>query len=65
MEDYEQAAKSLLKALLIREKYSRLAYHRFPQTTARFLRSAENLKWREEDDVLPGTRVSSCTIDII
>ncbi|KAF5891982.1 AMP deaminase 3-like isoform X2, partial [Clarias magur] len=53
VEDYEQAAKSLLKALLIREKYSKLAYHRFPQTTARFLRSAENLKWREEDEVLP------------
>ncbi|GAA6093961.1 AMP deaminase 3 isoform X4 [Tachysurus ichikawai] len=53
VEDYEQAAKSLLKALFIREKYSKLAYHRFPQTTSRFLRSAENLKWREEDEVLP------------
>ncbi|KAK1799230.1 hypothetical protein P4O66_006704 [Electrophorus voltai] len=53
VEDYEQAAKSLLKALFIREKYSRLAYHRFPRTTAQFLRSAENTKWREEDDVLP------------
>lgn len=60
VEDYEQAAKSLLKALLIREKYSRLAYHRFPQTTARFLRSAESLKWREEDDVLPGICVRLC-----
>ncbi|TRY88543.1 hypothetical protein DNTS_002827, partial [Danionella cerebrum] len=53
VEDYEQAAKTLLKALLIREKYSRLAYHRFPRTTARFLRSAENEKWSEEDEVLP------------
>uniref|UniRef100_A0AAR2J646 AMP deaminase n=2 Tax=Pygocentrus nattereri TaxID=42514 RepID=A0AAR2J646_PYGNA len=34
VEDYEQAAKSLLKALFIREKYSKLAYHRFPRTTA-------------------------------
>ncbi|KAI1889815.1 hypothetical protein AGOR_G00166810 [Albula goreensis] len=53
VEDYEQAAKSLLKALFIREKYSKLAYHRFPRTTAQFLRSAENEKWREEDEVLP------------
>uniref|UniRef100_A0A674AJ55 AMP deaminase n=1 Tax=Salmo trutta TaxID=8032 RepID=A0A674AJ55_SALTR len=34
VEDYEQAAKTLMKALFIREKYSRLAYHRFPRTTA-------------------------------
>lgn len=37
VEDYEQAAKSLAKALLIREKYARLAYHRFPRTTAQYL----------------------------
>lgn len=54
MEDYEQAAKSLLKALLIREKYSKLAYFRFCRTTAQFLRSAENVKWSNEDEVLPG-----------
>ncbi|KAF7648764.1 hypothetical protein LDENG_00152260, partial [Lucifuga dentata] len=53
VEDYEQAAKALLKALFIREKYSRLAYHRFPRTTAQFLRTAENEKWREEDEILP------------
>ncbi|KAM4619231.1 AMP deaminase 3b [Polymixia lowei] len=53
VEDYEQAAQSLLKALFIREKYSRLAYHRFPRTIAYFLRSAENLDWKEEDEVLP------------
>nr|XP_046251161.1 AMP deaminase 3b isoform X1 [Scatophagus argus]XP_046251162.1 AMP deaminase 3b isoform X1 [Scatophagus argus]XP_046251163.1 AMP deaminase 3b isoform X1 [Scatophagus argus]XP_046251164.1 AMP deaminase 3b isoform X1 [Scatophagus argus] len=53
VEDYEQAAKSLLGALFIREKYSRLAYHHFPRTTARFLRNAENEKWREEDEVRP------------
>uniref|UniRef100_A0A8C1GWG7 AMP deaminase n=1 Tax=Cyprinus carpio TaxID=7962 RepID=A0A8C1GWG7_CYPCA len=34
VEDYEQAAKTLLKALFIREKYSRLAYHRFPRITS-------------------------------
>uniref|UniRef100_A0A673YKM2 AMP deaminase n=1 Tax=Salmo trutta TaxID=8032 RepID=A0A673YKM2_SALTR len=38
VEDYEQAAKTLMKALFIREKYSRLAYHRFPRTVAKFLR---------------------------
>ncbi|XP_029951781.1 LOW QUALITY PROTEIN: AMP deaminase 3-like [Salarias fasciatus] len=58
VEDYEQAAKSLLKALFIREKYSRLAYHRFPRTIARFLRDAENEKWQEEDEVLPD--ISPC-----
>ncbi|TMS05307.1 AMP deaminase 3 [Larimichthys crocea] len=53
VEDYEQAAQSLLKALFIREKYSRLAYHHFPRTAAQFLRNAENAKWKEEDEVLP------------
>ncbi|KAA8590341.1 hypothetical protein FQN60_014275 [Etheostoma spectabile] len=54
VEDYEQAAKSLLGALLIREKYSRLAYHHFPRTTARFLRNTQNEKWKEEDEIMPG-----------
>uniref|UniRef100_A0A7N8XJF1 AMP deaminase n=2 Tax=Mastacembelus armatus TaxID=205130 RepID=A0A7N8XJF1_9TELE len=53
VEDYEQAAKSLYKALLIRERYSRLAFHRFPRITAQFLRNGENELWREEDEVLP------------
>ncbi|XP_054465521.1 AMP deaminase 3 [Anoplopoma fimbria] len=53
VEDYEQAAKSLFKALIIREKYSKLAYHRFCRTTAQFLRSAENMRWSEEEEVLP------------
>ncbi|XP_067256283.1 AMP deaminase 3 isoform X3 [Chanodichthys erythropterus] len=53
VEDYEQAAKSLLKALFIREKYSKLAYHRFPRTTAQFLRIAANERWTEEDETLP------------
>uniref|UniRef100_A0A4W4F7K8 AMP deaminase n=1 Tax=Electrophorus electricus TaxID=8005 RepID=A0A4W4F7K8_ELEEL len=53
VEDYEQAATSLLKALFIREKYSRLAYHRFPRITAKFLRSANNETWNEEDEIIP------------
>ncbi|XP_059917404.1 AMP deaminase 3b isoform X1 [Gadus macrocephalus] len=58
VEDYEQASKSLLKALQIREKYSRLAFHRFSRTTAHFLRSAEDRTWSQEDEVLPD--VSPC-----
>ncbi|XP_056622237.1 AMP deaminase 3b isoform X2 [Triplophysa dalaica] len=53
VEDYEQAAKTLLNALFIREKYSRLAYHRIPRIITRFLRSANNEKWSEEDEMLP------------
>ncbi|XP_041131802.1 AMP deaminase 3-like isoform X1 [Polyodon spathula] len=53
VEDYEVAAKKLLKALFLREKYAKLAYHRFPRTTAQFLRDAENEKWKVEDEVLP------------
>ena len=54
MEAYEQAAQSLLKALFIREKYSKLAYHRFPRTTAKFLRVTKDEKWSVEDEILPG-----------
>uniref|UniRef100_A0A3P9J4G2 AMP deaminase n=1 Tax=Oryzias latipes TaxID=8090 RepID=A0A3P9J4G2_ORYLA len=53
LEDYVQAAESLFKALLLREKYSKLAYHRFCRTTSQFLRSAENSMWTKEDEVLP------------
>ncbi|MBN3281101.1 AMPD3 deaminase, partial [Polyodon spathula] len=53
VEDYEVAAKTLLKALFLREKYAKLAYHRFPRTTAQFLCGAENKKWSVEDEVLP------------
>ncbi|XP_032446095.1 AMP deaminase 3b isoform X2 [Xiphophorus hellerii] len=55
VEDYEQAARSLFKALVIREKYSKLVYHRFPRTAAKYLRDGENLKWSEDDEVLPDT----------
>ncbi|XP_009988800.1 PREDICTED: AMP deaminase 3, partial [Tauraco erythrolophus] len=53
VDDYEQAAKSLVKALLIREKYSRLAYHRFPRTTSQYLCSMRGEKWKVEDEVYP------------
>lgn len=54
VEDYEQAAKSLAKALMIREKYARLAYHHFPRTTAQYL----GYRWADTgspEEVLPGT----------
>ncbi|XP_066495925.1 AMP deaminase 3 isoform X1 [Tiliqua scincoides] len=53
VDDYEQAAKSLVKALLIREKYCRLAYHRFPRTTAQYLCSMQSEKLNIEDEVFP------------
>uniref|UniRef100_A0A8C8SYM9 AMP deaminase n=1 Tax=Pelusios castaneus TaxID=367368 RepID=A0A8C8SYM9_9SAUR len=53
VDDYEQAAKGLVKALLIREKYSRLAYHRFPRTTAQYLCTMQDEKWKMEDEVCP------------
>ncbi|XP_030416235.1 AMP deaminase 3 isoform X1 [Gopherus evgoodei] len=53
VDDYEQAAKGLVKALLIREKYCRLAYHRFPRTTAQYLCSMQDEKWKMEDEVCP------------
>lgn len=53
VDDYEQAAIGLAKALLIREKYTRLAYHRFPRTTARYLSTMNNESWKVEDELLP------------
>uniref|UniRef100_UPI00398F4D95 AMP deaminase 3 isoform X3 n=1 Tax=Pristiophorus japonicus TaxID=55135 RepID=UPI00398F4D95 len=53
VEDYEHAARGLIKALFIREKYMRLAYQVFPRTTGQYLRSIENDRWLEEDEVLP------------
>uniref|UniRef100_A0A8C5GW54 AMP deaminase n=1 Tax=Gouania willdenowi TaxID=441366 RepID=A0A8C5GW54_GOUWI len=53
VDDYEQAAKSLYKALVIREKYSKLGYHRFCRTTSQSLCNANNQTWSEEDEVLP------------
>lgn len=54
VEDYEQAAKSLAKALMIREKYTRLAYHRFPRTTAKYLGHPQ-ADTAPPTEVLPGT----------
>uniref|UniRef100_A0A8D1H9Z2 Uncharacterized protein n=1 Tax=Sus scrofa TaxID=9823 RepID=A0A8D1H9Z2_PIG len=54
VEDYEQAAKSLAKALMIREKYARLAYHRFPRTTAQYL-SHRRADAAPPEEGLPGT----------
>ncbi|KAM8938739.1 AMP deaminase 3 [Pelodytes ibericus] len=53
VDDYEQAAIGLAKALLIREKYSRLAYHRFPRTTAQYLFTMNVESWKMEDEVYP------------
>jgi hypothetical protein len=53
VEDYEQAAKSLAKALMIREKYARLAYHRFPRTTAQYL-GHQRVDTAPLEEVLPG-----------
>ena len=43
--DLELASKSLVTALMIREKYMALSQQSFPQITARFLQSLED---REE-----------------
>ncbi|CAH2325556.1 AMP deaminase 3 [Pelobates cultripes] len=53
LDDYEQAANGLSKALLIREKYSRLAYHRFPRTTSQYLCTMNDESWKMEDEVFP------------
>ncbi|XP_048463301.1 AMP deaminase 3 [Rhincodon typus] len=53
VEDYEHAARGLIKALFIRKKYMRLAYQLFPRTTGQYLQSIENNQWLEEDEVLP------------
>ncbi|XP_075044590.1 AMP deaminase 3 isoform X2 [Mixophyes fleayi] len=53
VDDYEQAAIGLAKALLIREKYARLAYHRFPRTTARYLCTMNDESWKSDDEVYP------------
>ncbi|XP_067902821.1 AMP deaminase 3-like isoform X3 [Heterodontus francisci] len=53
VEDYEHAARGLIKALFIRKKYMRLAYQLFPRTTGQYLQSVKNDQWLEEDEVLP------------
>uniref|UniRef100_A0A8C6T137 AMP deaminase n=1 Tax=Neogobius melanostomus TaxID=47308 RepID=A0A8C6T137_9GOBI len=53
VDDYEHSAKALLKALLIREKYCKMAHHRFCRTTAQVLRTAQNMTWTEDEEILP------------
>lgn len=53
LDDYEQAAAGLAKALFIREKYSLLALHRFPRTTAQYLRTIDHEVFKPEDQVIP------------
>lgn len=56
LEDYEQAAKSLAKALMIREKYARLAYHRFPRITSQYL-GHPRADTAPPEEGLPGTEL--------
>ncbi|KAM9817083.1 AMP deaminase 3 [Neosynchiropus ocellatus] len=52
VDDYEHAANSLYRALLLREKYSKLAYHKFCVTTSQYLRRAEKQTWIN-DEIFP------------
>ena len=54
LEDLQHASKSLVKALMIREKYMAMALQSFPKTTARFLQSLEerhNMNGYQTDDI--------------
>ncbi|XP_033758871.1 AMP deaminase 2-like isoform X7 [Pecten maximus] len=42
LKDLEQASKSLVKALMIREKYMAMSHQSFPNITARFLQNLED-----------------------
>ncbi|XP_059832215.1 AMP deaminase 3-like isoform X1 [Hypanus sabinus] len=53
VEDYEHAARGLIKALFIREKYMRLAYQMFPRITRQYMRTIKDDQWPEEDEVMP------------
>ncbi|KAI2661892.1 AMP deaminase 1 [Labeo rohita] len=53
MDDFELACKGLYRALIIREKYMRLAFQKFPNTPSEFLRKIEGEQWKPEDQVLP------------
>lgn len=45
MHDLKEASKSLVQALMIREKYMAMSHQSFPKITARFL---QNLEDKEE-----------------
>ncbi|XP_072906061.1 AMP deaminase 3-like isoform X2 [Hemitrygon akajei] len=53
VEDYEHAARGLIKAIFIREKYMRLAYQMFPRITRQYMRTIKDDQWPEEDEVMP------------
>lgn len=53
LEDLAEAGQGLYRALLIREKYMRLSFQRFPCTTSRYLRTIEGETWHDSDQVLP------------
>ncbi|XP_072129014.1 AMP deaminase 3-like isoform X2 [Mobula birostris] len=53
VEDYEHAARGLIKALFIREKYMRLAYQTFPRVTRQYMRTIKDDRWLEDDEVMP------------
>ncbi|XP_069760089.1 AMP deaminase 3-like isoform X2 [Narcine bancroftii] len=53
VEDYEHAARGLMKALFIREKYMQLAYQTFPRITAQYMRSFHSGDWQEDGNVMP------------
>ncbi|XP_062917628.1 AMP deaminase 3 isoform X2 [Mobula hypostoma] len=53
VEDYEHAARGLIKALFIREKYMRLAYQTFPRVTRQYMRTIKDDQWLEDDEVMP------------
>lgn len=55
VQDYEHSARALLRALLLREKYCKQAYHKFSRTTSMFLQRAQNMSWTEKDDIWPDT----------
>jgi D-alanyl-D-alanine carboxypeptidase len=42
MQDLKEASKSLVNALMIREKYMAMSHQSFPKITARFLQNLED-----------------------
>ena len=72
LEDLQHASKSLVKALMIREKYMAMALQSYPKTTARFLQSLEerhNMNGYHTDDIkhedrktIAGTKGSLCLV---
>ncbi|XP_062397439.1 AMP deaminase 1 [Sardina pilchardus] len=53
MDDFELSCKGVYRALVIREKYMRLAFQRFPFTVSEYLCKIEGKTWNPEDQVHP------------